>query len=225
MFGEASSRSLAKRKKDWEAGHLHHRCLHQSMDDSSSCSFCPEQRSAPPEFPVAYEDVNQNISKAAITKLAWHLCYLSEDLIGLAFVLQECACSCETTCGPSLTATRRPSLEKPEWPACTNLVSRLHFHDSNHQCNTRVDNTGSVDKEFLYVPRVLWTRSPVCRKLSKKSRIVQLTPLRTRLTCNFPFFCIASSQIGSKIFYFYCKLKAIVASGRTCNTLSEPCEF
>ena len=122
-------------------------------------------------------------------KIAWHLCYLSEDLIGLAFVLQECACSCETTCGPSLTATRRPSLEKPEWPACTNLVSRLHFHDNNHQCNTRVDNTGSVDKEFMYVPRVLWTRSPVCRKLSKKSRIVQLTPLRTRL-CNlqFPFF-------------------------------------
>ena len=34
---------------------------------------------------LRYEDVNQAISKAAITKLAGHLCYLSEDLIGLAF--------------------------------------------------------------------------------------------------------------------------------------------
>ena len=32
---------------------------------------------------LRYEDVNQAISKAAITKLAGHLCYLSEDLIGL----------------------------------------------------------------------------------------------------------------------------------------------
>ena len=37
-------------------------------------------------FLLRYEDVNQAISKAAITKLAGHLCYLSEDLIGLVFL-------------------------------------------------------------------------------------------------------------------------------------------
>ena len=35
---------------------------------------------------LRYEDVNRAISKAIITKLAGHLCYLSEDLIGLVFL-------------------------------------------------------------------------------------------------------------------------------------------
>ena len=39
---------------------------------------------------VLYEDVNKAISKAAIKKLAGHLWYLSEDLIGLAFFIRMC---------------------------------------------------------------------------------------------------------------------------------------